>query len=243
MVQRSTGSPSRSRTNRAGDRIRELLQQGDPDVDRLAKELEIVEAFRLAHAAPLKRVAAGIRYYVSQYSTVQTEAGGPVVGQRLKRMRTIGDKLFREPHMDLSRMEDIGGCRALFGSVDEIDALIADLRGQSRWRIVRERDYIREPKEVSGYRAYHLVVAKDACRIEIQLRSLTQHAWSELIEGADRDAALGLKEGRAPADVTEYYRLGSELLAAREAGERPRAEILEQFQGLHGKIQRPRKRD
>ena len=88
--------------------------------------------FRACHAAPLTRVGAGLRYYVEKYSSVKLD-GRPVVAQRLKRMRTIADKLLREPGMKLSRMYDIGGCRALFATVGEMEALIANLESQRRW--------------------------------------------------------------------------------------------------------------
>jgi putative GTP pyrophosphokinase len=76
----------------------------------------VVEEFRKAHAELLTKIAANLRYYVDRYSSIEL-SGRPIVGQRLKRMRTIVDKLGREPTMALSWMEDMGGCRALFASV------------------------------------------------------------------------------------------------------------------------------
>jgi predicted nucleic acid-binding Zn ribbon protein len=42
------------------------------------------------------------------------------ISQRLKRIPTILDKLHREPGMNLGRMEDIGGCRAVLRDLDEV---------------------------------------------------------------------------------------------------------------------------
>lgn len=44
------------------------------------------------------------------------EEGEPIVAQRLKRVPTIAGKLLREPGMKLSRMEDVGGVRAVLPS-------------------------------------------------------------------------------------------------------------------------------
>jgi putative GTP pyrophosphokinase len=226
--------PSRSRINTAGRRLRKVIQgELAPDEINLRDEVRVVQVFRAAHAAPLRKTAAGLYYYAKKHSSIATTRRQPIVAQRLKRMRTIYDKLTREPHMALSRMEDIGGCRALFESTDQVYAAAADIKSQKRWAIVRERDYIAEPKGESGYRAVHRVAEKDGRRIEMQLRTLMQHSWAELIESTDRRTGVGLKEGRSPADVTEYYRLGSELLAASEAGRASDPTTLRRFREMY----------
>jgi ppGpp synthetase/RelA/SpoT-type nucleotidyltranferase len=193
--------------------------------------LHVIRAFRAAHAGPLQRVAANLRYYVEQHST-----GRPiVVGQRLKRLTTIADKLCRQPKMQLARMHDIGGCRAVVSTEAEIREIVTHVR--RRWEIVRGYDYIAEPKAHSGYRAYHLVVAKNGRLIEVQLRTATQHRWAELIEIVDRrNPGIGLKGGSGPADLVEYYRLGSELLAADERGEPAEPATVARFRELHEQV-------
>lgn len=226
--------PSKRRINQAGERVRGIiLGEIDPVSCNLPAEVDVIRAFRAAHAEPLKKTAANLRYYVQRYSSIYGVYGGAIVAQRLKRMRTIFDKLTREPGMELARMEDVGGCRALFASVDEIEALVDDLSNQKRWTIARRRNYIESPRPDSGYRAFHLVVQKDDRRIEIQLRTLTQHSWAELVETTDRRTGAGLKEGRASADLTEYYRLGSEMLAASESDAPLNPDTQRRFQELH----------
>jgi ppGpp synthetase/RelA/SpoT-type nucleotidyltranferase len=82
------------------------------------------------------------RYYVSEAS-----GGAFVVGQRLKRMATIRDKLEREPDMSLSRMHDLGGCRAVLPSQAAVDQVLGRLREQRRWELLpRTWDYVNIPK-------------------------------------------------------------------------------------------------
>jgi hypothetical protein len=111
------------------------------------------------HARPLTRVAAGLRYFVAE------AADGPViVGQRLKRMETIRDKLERHPKMALSRIHDIGGCRAVLPNQTAVDHVIERLRAQRGWDLLdRTWDYVAEPKP-DGYRAKHLVAARTVDR-------------------------------------------------------------------------------
>ena len=145
--------PSKRKVNAAGEAIRAYLEGGElPDDRRVVEEatliqaVELIREFRSEHATPLQRVAANLRYYVDKHTI-----GRPiVVGQRLKRLVTIVDKLQREPRMELARMHDIGGCRAVVGSEEEIRAMAAHLR--RRWEIIREYDYMENPKPDSGYR-------------------------------------------------------------------------------------------
>lgn len=225
-----SAEPSNNKVNAAGDEIRRYLS-GAEDVEISFQALQIIREFRAAHATPLQRVAVNLRYYVDQHST-----GRPiVVGQRLKRLATIADKLCRQPRMQLARMHDIGGCRAVVNTEDEIREIVTHLR--RRWECVRGYDYMAAPKPHSGYRAYHLVVAKDGRLIEVQLRTATQHRWAELIEIVDRqNPDIDLKGGSAPADLVEYYRLGSELLAADERGEVPEPATVARFRHLHQQV-------
>lgn len=224
--------PSKTKVNAAGETIRAYLEGDETVITREALQaLDLVQEFRAEHAGPLRLVAANLRYYVNKHSSSRPI----IVGQRLKRLATIVDKLRREPLMKLARMHDIGGCRAVVASEEEVRAIATHLR--RRWRVVRDYDYMKNPKAHSGYRAYHLVVLKNERLIEVQLRTHVQHRWAELIEVVDRrNPGIDLKGGSAPIDLVEYYRLGSELLAADERGERADQEMIERFRQLHHEV-------
>ncbi|MBA2347862.1 MAG: RelA/SpoT domain-containing protein [Solirubrobacterales bacterium] len=228
--------PSKERVKRPGERLR-AHQAGDPmGVDALLVELDVVGRWRAAHAAPLTRVAANLRYYVAEAS-----GGFFVVGQRLKRMETIRDKLDREPQMVLSRMHDIAGARAVLAGEDAVDRVLGRLREQRRWELMpRTWDYVAHPKP-DGYRAKHLVVRKDGVLIEVQLRTASQHAWAELVEQLDRDHGLQLKAGRAAPEVTAILRRASATFAQLEAGELDRTATLKRIGELLGELPKGRR--
>lgn len=104
-----------SQVNKAGSRLRKFMR-GDASVTREQAEraILVVDAFRAAHQKPLVTANNGLR------SMLHTERCAIEVSQRLKRFMTILDKLEREPTLALSRMQDIGGCRAILGSIDEV---------------------------------------------------------------------------------------------------------------------------
>jgi len=222
---------SKSAVNRAGDIVRAQLAGETISGSEYERALLAIAGYRGAHAHALQTVAAGLRYYVGKHSSREPTK----VGQRLKRLPTIINKLAREPKMQLARMHDIAGCRAVVGDEDEVRAIAKHLT--RRWEVIRQYDYMKRPKPVSGYRAYHLVVRKEGRWVEVQLRTFSQHAWAELIESTDRRVpTIDLKSSRAPADLLEYYRLGARLLADREQGVPSDAEVLERFRDLHEQV-------
>ncbi len=204
---------SKTRVTKAGERLRAHRLSAAPlSPEAYMREQLVVEEFRARHAVSLTRVAAGLRYYVEAESHGEAWS----VGQRLKAMPTILDKLVRQPKMELARMHDIGGCRGILPDQDAVDRVI--LRLQRRWTL-RDHvwDYVTTPKD-DGYRAKHLVAVKDGVLIEVQLRTNAQHRWAELVERFDREHRLNLKVGRADGEMRRLFVALSEVLRLQEQG-------------------------
>jgi ppGpp synthetase/RelA/SpoT-type nucleotidyltranferase len=107
--------PSKSQVTRAGKILRRAATGSAPeDCDEYMRAFEVLAAFRAAHATPLIKANMGLR------SRLKTEECRVEVSQRLKRIPTIIDKLRREPTMALGNMGDIGGCRGILDSIDEL---------------------------------------------------------------------------------------------------------------------------
>lgn len=161
---------TKSQVDKAGSRLRKFIR-GDGTVTReqAEKAIRVVDAFRAAHQKPLVTANNGLR------SMIHTEGCAIEVSQRLKRFMTIIDKLEREPTLALSRMQDIGGCRAILTSIDEIRRVEARLK--SRRPVVGYSDYITRPRS-SGYRGVHVVVEYGGRCVEVQLRTRVMHAWA-----------------------------------------------------------------
>ena len=113
--------------------------------------LDVINNWRSSHSFPLNTLQMHLR------KQSRSICESPIVAQRLKRVPSIIQKLQRFPKMKLSRMQDIGGARAVLPTIEDVDRL-RNLyrRTRARHKLVNVKDYIREPK-LSGYRGIHLV--------------------------------------------------------------------------------------
>ncbi len=224
---------SKTRIDKAGKALRDFIGKRsltDDELTAAVDSLRIVDAFRSAHAKPLNRVNAGLRHYLRR-AGVSAEI---TPTQRLKRMETVIDKLRREPTMALSRMEDIAGVRVVVPEQDQVYAISEMLTDAKNWEIRRVRDYVAEPKS-DGYRAVHVVVRKDSCFVELQMRTLWQDAWAQSVEQDTRRLKAGLKFGQGPSDLREYYRMVSELFEMREQEINPDVGFMEALAKLYSR--------
>lgn len=179
MTESTYPGGSKSRVSRAGDAVRSGKMTSE--------DLAVIEAWRAAHRAVLNTFQAVLRG--------RLRGKNVIVAQRHKRKNTIFDKLKRLPGMQLARMDDVAGCRLIFRNVKELYRFRADFhkaRFNHRMRNTPEKyDYIAHPKS-TGYRGIHDVYEYDVnsesgkglkgLYIEIQYRTLVQHAWATAVE-------------------------------------------------------------
>lgn len=182
----------------------------------------IINNWRSAHGFPLNSIQMVLRNKVRRMGS-----GDPVVAQRTKRLPSIANKLRRFQKMDLPRMHDIGGCRAVLETIDEVRAVEASYlspKSRSRHLIGRHDDYIANPKP-DGYRGVHVVVnyqgtgrqqAWTGLRIEVQLRTKMQHAWATALETVDTFTKQALKSNVGEPEWLRFFALMGAEVAARE---------------------------
>ena len=169
---------SRNQIRRAGERLRKA---GTPSED----DRRIYNEYRDTFAEPLRDVAGAI----------QGLADGAPVQSRLKRFETVVKKL-RRGTSDLSRLEDIAGCRVVPPMREQRQVLD---RIRSGWEVVRERDYRRSASD--GYRALHIVVRAQGRPVEVQVRTELENLWADVSEALAERLDPELKYGGGPPDV------------------------------------------
>jgi (p)ppGpp synthase/HD superfamily hydrolase len=132
---------SRRRVDDAGRTY--IDRRATPEGRELA--LVVINNWRSSHSFPLNTLQMNLRKRAAQVDS------DPTVAQRIKRLPSIRHKLERFGGMKLSRMQDLGGCRAVLGSVDSVNALVGYYKSESRikHKLVREDPYIACPREAA----------------------------------------------------------------------------------------------
>jgi hypothetical protein len=195
-----------------------LLAAGDAAPAEIDAALEVLNNWRAAHSFPLNTIQVGLR------RRARREDEHALIAQRLKRVPSILSKLRRFPQMRLSRMQDIGGCRAVFGTAAEVRAVRLDYaRSQQQHEFVGEKDYVSTPKS-SGYRGIHLIYKYSSKRtpahngrlVEIQLRSRLQHAWATAVETVGTFLQQSLKSSEGSEPWLRFFSVTSSAFALVE---------------------------
>ncbi len=208
-------SPSKSQVNKAGKTLRRQLTGAHPppERDRLVQAGRVLYAFREAHQIPLVSARTGLA------SCIRSEqATALLLTQRLKRLETILDKLMREPTMALERMHDIGGCRAVFLHQADVSRVATRfvrnglIRNGQADRVI---DYTASPRS-SGYRAVHIHTQYQERFVEVQLRTVVQHAWAIIVEAASSATGIDVKNGDGGDEAQRYLRELGARWAAHE---------------------------
>lgn len=206
---------SRSRVDKAGTcYVNPGATQAEKDQARI-----VINNWRSSHSYPLNTLQVNLRYAASQVDN------DPTVAQRIKRLPSIQHKLERISGMKLSRMQDLGGCRAVVADVEKVAQLVQFYteKSQMKHKLVREDRYIWEPKP-SGYRGVHLVYAYysdkkstyNDLKIEVQLRSQLQHGWATAVETVGTFTRQALKSSLGEQEWLRFFSLMSSALAMRE---------------------------
>jgi ppGpp synthetase/RelA/SpoT-type nucleotidyltranferase len=110
--------------------------------------------------------------------------------------------------------------------ISEVDQLVNTCLHESRGvkhKIDKIHDYIQSPKE-SGYRGVHLIYKYQSdktdlyedMRIEIQIRTLTQHAWATAVETVGTFIQQSLKSSQGEEDWLQFFKLMASAMAQRE---------------------------
>jgi putative GTP pyrophosphokinase len=135
----ATPSFSRKQVTKAGNvLINPLATRGE-----FSDALELINLWRACHAYPVNTFQATLRSRLKRLSI------DFIVATRLKRIPSIEKKLKINPGMQLARMQDVGGLRAIVSSMKQVRAvqnIYSD--GSLTHELVSTDDYITSPKKI-----------------------------------------------------------------------------------------------
>ncbi len=204
----------------------QILIKDKPSDEELAWARDLADRWRACHAYPINTFQSTLRRKLMSFSS------DIIVAQRLKRMPTIIDKLKRFHTMQLTTMQDIGGVRAVLGSVPDVYKLANEYRkpsqkqGQSNFthELIDEKDYIKNPRNEDGYGSLHLIYKYknkrnpqyDGLRLELQIRTKLQHIWATAVETMGTFLGQALKSRRGDQEWLRFFAITSSAFAYNE---------------------------
>ena len=228
MVERVQRAHTKGQIDRAGEYLLPWWKDGGDVPKDGPKYYEIIQNWRSSHALPLHAFRVVLQGRAKRLDPKV------LIAQRLKRFSSVMNKLAREETMQLSQMQDLGGCRAIVDTVEMVREIYdvyrtSDDHNEAPLFISSKRprcfDYIQEPKP-DGYRGIHIVGRYAARaeinepwnghRIEIQLRSKLQHAFATTVETVTTFTREPLKFGAGPESWQRFFALVGSALAIRE---------------------------
>lgn len=202
-----------------------VLVDAEASRDQRANALKILDNWRSVHAYPLQTI------YMTLSRRARKVDSTAIMAQRRKRLASIENKLRLMPHLSLTRIQDIGGCRAILKSVSNVQELAkiydtsVEKDPRNRPQRIKVNDYIAEPKG-SGYRSLHYVYEYNSdaptkqfykgLKIEIQIRSQLQHIWATAVETVSEFQGFSLKSGIGDQSWKRFFVLMSSVMALKE---------------------------
>ena len=193
--------------NRAGSSLVRLMPKSDIEAKKT------LDNWRACHVAPLASFQRSLRIKLNKLDPES------LVSQRLKRTPSILSKLKRYPDMELARMQDIGGIRVVATNMQKVREIKeAYKKGTQIFTPVKGgKDYINFPKD-SGYRCVHMVFkCKKGFSIELQIRTVVQHAWATAVETMGTFLDDSLKSSEGPTEWLNFFSLASSAFAVIES--------------------------
>ena len=215
---------SRSKVSNAGDflsqqeGIKTITTGTDEVLDRLIYSYEVLANWRACPGYPINTFQATLRTRLKKIDDTA------LVAQRLKRTPSILNRLSRLRGMNLARMQDIGGLRAVVKNLQSLDLLNeVYLSTPLTHELVAQYDYVRNPKP-SGYRSIHIVYRYkartpspyDGLLLELQLRTRIQHSWATAVETAGTFLEHSLKSNEGPEEWLRFFALAGSAFAHLE---------------------------
>ncbi|MEQ8624546.1 MAG: hypothetical protein RJQ00_06820 [Vicingaceae bacterium] len=163
------------------------------------EDLNELQNFRISHQESLVKTFD----FLSEKSKLYHK--GFIAVFRLKRIDTILRKINRPNSTRLDSMYDIGGCRVIVDSYNQILKIVDEFEKSDEFEVEKHLDYFKNP-QTTGYRSYHLIVKPKSCskKVEVQLRTTAVHYWATFVEIIGLTFNVRLKEGMKHDELDRF---------------------------------------
>lgn len=166
-----------------------------PMIDLPPEWQETIEDFlgmRFRYQSAMREVRTKLEILDDEFSMRHSRNPIHHMESRIKSPNSIIQKLRRKglpptAQAAMENLQDIAGIRVVCAYLNDTYAIAELLSRQDDLRIIRMRDYIKEPKS-NGYRSLHLIVevpvflssGKELLPVEVQIRTIAMDFWASL---------------------------------------------------------------
>ena len=151
------------------DRLGKKLRDGSKEEE----DIKMLETFRKSFEDMGQMLYKEIKKIVANENI-------EITARNTKTHMSILDKLRRQKTLRLSKIQDIEGCRIVIKDNLLEQQKIKDIlinQFEPKYKII-----VKERNNKEGYRAIHIIVKQNKKHYEIQLRTLVQDVWANMIE-------------------------------------------------------------
>ncbi len=171
--------------------------------EEMAESIQSVLVMENLYVAAAREISTKLENLNGEFKITMNRNPIHQIKTRIKTPRSIASKLSRkgfEVSVQSARenLNDIAGVRVICPFIDDIYTIAELLTAQDDIVLLKETDYIRNPKP-NGYRSLHLVVTvpvflsknTEQVKVEIQIRTIAMDFWASL----EHDLAYKPAEG------------------------------------------------
>ena len=176
------------------------------DSNKIFRQIQNFKELMMRYNCAIREVKTKFEVLNDDLSVAQNRNPIEMIKSRIKSPESLYNKL-RRLNLDITfqnveeNINDIAGIRVICSFIDDIYNVAEMLAKQDDIKIIKIKDYIKNPKP-NGYRSYHMIVEvpvffsnqKQNVRVEVQLRTIAMDFWASLehqmkykkeIDGAD----------------------------------------------------------
>jgi putative GTP pyrophosphokinase len=156
------------------------------------QETEEFHRLMMKYRCAIKEVQTKLEVLNEDFSVRHKRNPIEGISSRVKTPTSIVEKLHRN-QLEIStksifeNLHDVAGIRVICSFIDDIYYISEVLLVQDDIRLIRRKDYIKNPKP-NGYRSLHLIVEipiflsdrKEYMQVEVQIRTIAMNFWASL---------------------------------------------------------------
>lgn len=180
MVNGNMGSETINESQRyAADSGRITQEEYDSLIKPYSEALTIIQ-IRL-NSLNAEYRSRSMQYYPIHNIQHRIKSKGSIIKKLEKKNLQVSADVARDA------LTDIAGIRVICYFEDDIYSVVSAIRKQTGVLVIKERDYVKEPK-MNGYRSYHMVLGVPIYTleetqyypVEVQIRTISMDFWASM---------------------------------------------------------------